>query len=68
MHLVALHGGLQRADGVDLCDDDARAGGLHGGRTALADVTVARNERNLAAVIREGESAAGTTLLAAAAS
>jgi len=45
--LVALHGGLQRADGVHLRDDGPRARRLHGARAALAHVSVARNERDL---------------------
>ena len=53
VHLEALHGGLQRADGVDLADDDARAGGLHRGRRALAHVTVAGHEHHLAAESRK---------------
>ena len=47
--LVALHRGLQRADRVDLGDDDARALAAQRLRAALADVAVAADDRDLAA-------------------
>lgn len=46
-YLVALHGGLQGADGVDLCDDGAGTCRLHGAGAALANVTVAGDESHL---------------------
>lgn len=39
---------LQGADGVDLADDDASAGGLQGGGAALAHITVAGHKGGLA--------------------
>ena len=47
--LVALHRGLQRADRVDLGDDDAGALAAQRLRAALADVAVAAHHRDLAA-------------------
>ena len=47
--LVALHRGLQRADRVDLGDDDARALAAQRLRAALADVAVAEHDGDLAA-------------------
>ena len=46
--LVALHRRLQRADRVDLGDDDARALAAQRLRAALADVAVAADHRDLA--------------------
>ena len=46
--LVALHRRLQRADGVDLGDDHARALALERLRAALAHVAVAADDRDLA--------------------
>jgi hypothetical protein len=40
--LVTLHRGLQRVDGIDFRDDDARALALKGLRAALADVAAWR--------------------------
>ena len=48
-HLVAVHRRLQRADRVDLGDDDARALAAKGLSTTLADVAVTADHRNLAA-------------------
>ena len=48
-HLVAVHRRLQRADRVDLGDDDARALAAQRLRAALADVAVAADDRDLAA-------------------
>mmetsp|Transcript_10109 Transcript_10109/g.30251 ORF Transcript_10109/g.30251 Transcript_10109/m.30251 type:complete len:533 (+) Transcript_10109:448-2046(+) len=47
-HLVALHGSLQRADGVNLADNGAGARCLHSGGRSLAHVTVACHEHHLA--------------------
>ena len=47
-HPEALHRGLERADGVDLGHPDDRAEGAKGLRAALADVTVAGDDRDLA--------------------
>ena len=47
--LVAVHRGLQRADRVDLGDDDAGALAAQRLRAALADVAVAADDRDLAA-------------------
>ena len=47
--LVALHRGLQRADRVDLGDDDAGALAAQRLGAALADVAVAADDRDLAA-------------------
>ena len=47
-HLVALHGGLQRADRVDLGDDHASALGAQRLRGALAHVAVAEDDGGLA--------------------
>ena len=47
--LVAVHRGLQRADGVDLGDDDSGALAAQRLRAALADVAVAADDRDLAA-------------------
>ena len=47
--LVALHRGLQRADRVDLGDDDAGALAAQRLRAALADVAVAEHDGDLAA-------------------
>ena len=47
--LVAVHGGLQRADRVDLGDDDAGALAAQRLGAALADVAVAADDRDLAA-------------------
>ena len=46
-NLVALHAGLQGANGVNLGDDDTGTAGLHGGGAPLADITVPGNERGL---------------------
>src|SRR3954467_12653092 len=48
-HLVALHRRLQRADRVDLGDDDPRALAAERLRAALADVAVAEDDGDLAA-------------------
>ena len=48
-HLVALHRGLQRADRVDLGDDDAGALAAQRLGAALADVAVAADDGDLAA-------------------
>ena len=48
LDLVAFHRRLQRADGVDLGDDDARAEGAERLGAALADVAVAADDRDLA--------------------
>ena len=48
-HLVALHGGLQRADRVDLGDDDAGALAAQRLGAALAHVAVAADDGDLAA-------------------
>ena len=48
-HLEAVHGGLQRADRVDLGDDHPRALAAERLRGALADVPVAGDEGDLAA-------------------
>ena len=50
MYLVALHGGLKCADGVDLCDDGTGTCSLHGAGTALADIAIAGNECDLQGV------------------
>jgi hypothetical protein len=47
--LVALHGGLQRADRVDLGDDHAGALAAQRLGAALADVAVPGDDRHLAA-------------------
>src|SRR5215210_3913670 len=47
--LVALHRGLQRADRIDLGDDDTGALAAQRLRAALADVAVAEDDRDLAA-------------------
>ena len=49
LDLVAVHRGLQRADGVDLGDDDAGALAAQRLRGALADVAVAADDGDLAA-------------------
>ena len=46
--LEAVHGGLQRADRVDLGDLDARAGAAQRGGRALAHVAVAADDGDLA--------------------
>ncbi len=48
LDVVALHRGLQRADRVDLGDDDAAALGAQRGGRALADVAVAADDADLA--------------------
>ena len=48
-HLVAVHRGLQRADRVDLCDDDASALATQRLGAALADIAIATDDRQLAA-------------------
>ena len=48
LDVVALHRGLQRADRVDLGDDDAAALGAQRGGRALADVAVAADDGDLA--------------------
>ena len=58
-YLVALHGGLQGADGVDLGHDGTRAGCLHGAGTALADITVAGDEGDLQQGNKGGSGIAG---------
>jgi hypothetical protein len=45
---VALHRRLQRADGIDLGDPDLRRESAQRLRRSLADVAVARDERDLA--------------------
>mmetsp|Transcript_46588 Transcript_46588/g.118141 ORF Transcript_46588/g.118141 Transcript_46588/m.118141 type:complete len:403 (-) Transcript_46588:61-1269(-) len=47
--LEALHASLQSVDGVDLRDQHARTGTLQGESAPLADITVAANQRALAA-------------------
>ena len=47
-YLVAVHGGLQRADRVDLGDDDPGALAAQRVGAALADVAVAADHRDLA--------------------
>ena len=47
LHLVALHGGLQGADGVDLGHNGTGAGSLHCAGATLAHITVAGNECDL---------------------
>src|SRR5207344_2750544 len=47
-HLVALHRRLQRADGVDLGDDDPGALTAQRLRAALPDVAVATHDGDLA--------------------
>ena len=47
--LEAVHRRLQRADGVDLAHDDARALAAERLGCALADVAVAGDEHDLAA-------------------
>ncbi|AIY18433.2 Signal peptidase I [Pimelobacter simplex] len=49
LDLVAVHRGLQRADRVDLGDDDARTLAAQRLRGALAHVAVAADDRDLAA-------------------
>ena len=48
-HLVAVHRRLQRADRIDLGDDDAGALATQRLRTTLADVAIAAHDRDLAA-------------------
>ena len=55
--LVALHRGLQRADRVDLGDDDPRALAAQRLRAALADVAVAADDRDLAGEHHVGRAA-----------
>mmetsp|Transcript_39319 Transcript_39319/g.70433 ORF Transcript_39319/g.70433 Transcript_39319/m.70433 type:complete len:422 (+) Transcript_39319:272-1537(+) len=66
-HLVAVHAGLEGADGIDLGDKGAGASGLHGHGRALAHVTESGDEGNLAGkhdvggahdAVREGVTAA----------
>ena len=45
--LVALHGGLESVDGVDLGDDDTGAEGAEGSGATLSDITVAGNDGGL---------------------
>merc|ERR1740138_892462 len=47
-HLEALHACLQGADRVDLSDHDPSAATAHSSSTALANITVATDERTLA--------------------
>src|SRR5690606_25632822 len=47
--LVAVHGGLQRTDGVDLAHDDPRTLAAQSLSGTLSDVTVADDESGLAA-------------------
>ena len=46
--LEALHARLQRANGVDLCDEHPSTGPAHGKGAALADISIARDEGTLA--------------------
>ena len=48
LHLEAVHRRLQRADRVDLGDDDARAGAAQRLRRALADIAIAADDGDLA--------------------
>mmetsp|Transcript_71842 Transcript_71842/g.232493 ORF Transcript_71842/g.232493 Transcript_71842/m.232493 type:complete len:298 (+) Transcript_71842:120-1013(+) len=66
-HLEALHARLQRADRVDLRDEDAGAGAAHGEGAALAHVAVAAHERALAADhdVRRAHDAVGQRVPAA---
>ena len=48
LHLEALHGGLQGADGVDFRDDHPGAVGAHRAGAALAHVAVAAHDDHLA--------------------
>mmetsp|Transcript_58892 Transcript_58892/g.80940 ORF Transcript_58892/g.80940 Transcript_58892/m.80940 type:complete len:329 (-) Transcript_58892:78-1064(-) len=66
-HLEALHAGLQRADWVNLSDEDAGTRTAQGESAALADIAVAGDQRALAAnhhvrrahdAIRQGVTAA----------
>ncbi len=57
--LVAFHRRLQRADRIDLGDDDAAAGLAQRGGRALADVAEAGDERHLAGHHHVGAAADG---------
>merc|ERR1711920_167240 len=47
-NLKAFHARLQRADGIDLCDEDACACASHGKGAALAHVSVTTHQSTLA--------------------
>jgi hypothetical protein len=47
-NLEALHEGLEGTDGVNLSHDDTGTSLLHGGSTALADITITTDNSNLA--------------------
>ena len=67
LDLEALHGGLERADGVALRDGRHAARGLHGEGAALADVAVAADDGALAREhdVRRAADAVGQRVLAA---
>ena len=44
LDLESFHAGLKGADRIDLSDDDTGTASLHGGGTALADVTIAADD------------------------